>query len=161
MVVQGETLTTEVGGVGSYAIGNVHADTKHAIVIGDARKLARTLRSDLFYPLVEINEDVLCGLFHCTPDDLKAAIPTISWRIDRETNPTDRATIISMAINEWGMEVDEEQQRDEFAINAPRPGTKPLKGKPQVISDGAQAVGSLDASDGVDNPKEQESNSNG
>jgi phage gp29-like protein len=160
-VVQGETLTTEVGGVGSYAVGDVHADVKHAIVTGDARKLAKTMRSDLFYPLVEMNLEALCETLGASPEEIKASIPTMAWRIDRETTPEQRASIISMAINDWGMEVDEEQQRDEFALNKPRPGSKPLPGKAQVLKQGDVSVGTIDASDGAkgvapDDPLAQE-----
>jgi phage gp29-like protein len=146
-VVQGETLTTEVGGVGSYAVGAVHADVKHAIVTGDARKLAKTIRSDLFIPIIEANITTLCETFGATRDEIIASIPTMSWRIDRETSPLDRARIVSMAINEWGMKIDEEQQRDEFALNAPRPGSNALGGSPVVIKQGAIVVPTSDASD--------------
>lgn len=149
-VVQGETLTTEVGGQGSYAIGDVHADVKHAIIQGDAKKLAKTIRSDLFYPLVQMNLEVLCKTLGARPEEIMKSIPTISWRIDRETTPEVRARIVSMAINEWGLEIDEEQQRDEFALNPPRPGTKPLPGIAQIIKPGEKAVGSVDASDGAE-----------
>ncbi len=158
-VVQGETLTTEVGGVGSYAVGDVHADVKHAIVTGDARKLAKTMRSDLFYPMIELNIDALCATFGASPEEIRAAIPTMAWRIDRETTPQVRAQIVSMAINEWGLEVDEEQQRDEFALNKPRPGSKPLPGKAQVLKQGDVSVGTVDAADGAKGqpPKEDAS----
>ncbi len=149
-VVQGETLTTEVGGQGSYAIGDVHADVKHAIIMGDAKKLAKTIRSDLFYPLIEMNIEVLCKALGAPPEEIRKSIPTISWRIDRETTPEVRARIVSMAINEWGLAVDEEQQRDEFALNPPRPGSKPLPGTAQIIKPGEIAVGSVDASDGAE-----------
>jgi hypothetical protein len=78
-----------------------------------------------------MNLETLCNALGASPDEIRKSIPTISWRIDRETTPQVRAQIVSMAINEWGLEVDEEQQRDEFALNAPRPGSKPLKGKAQ------------------------------
>jgi phage gp29-like protein len=148
-VVQGETLTTEVGGQGSYAIGDVHADVKHAIIMGDAKKLAKTIRSDLFYPLIEMNIDVLCATLGAKPEEIRKSIPTISWRIDRETTPEVRARIVSMAINEWGLELDEEQQRDEFALNPPRPGSKPLPGTAQVVKPGELTVGAVDAADGA------------
>ena len=167
-VVQGETLTTEVGGQGSYAIGDVHADTKHAIITGDARKLARTFRSDLFAPMIDNNLDVLCETLGASPEDIRACIPTMSWRIDRETSPLDRASIVSMAINEWGLELDEEQQRDEFALNAPRPGSKPLKGKPdpnaqqagdpnaQQAGDPEQTGATDDSTDGSEDGEDSE-----
>lgn len=147
-VVQGETLTTEVGGQGSYAIGDVHADVKHAIIMGDAKKLAKTIRSDLFYPMIEMNIDILSKTLGASPDEIRKSIPTIAWRIDRETTPEVRARIISTAINEWGLAVDEEQQRDEFGINPPRPGSKPLPGTAQVVKPGEVTVGAVDAADG-------------
>jgi len=153
--VLGSTLTVEMGGVGSYNASETHADVRHAIVRADARKLATTIRNQLFVPIIEMNMDVLASLFGATPEEIRNCVPTMAWRIDRETTPSQRAQIISMAINDWGMEVDSEQQRDEFGIDAPRPGSNPLPGKPQAVSSGGVAVGSLEASrDGVQPPKE-------
>jgi hypothetical protein len=56
------------------------------------------------------------------------------FRIDRETTAAERSGIVSRAVNEWGLEVDEEQMRDEFNLDAVRPGSRPLPGKPQPVT---------------------------
>lgn len=123
--VQGQTLTTEIGGQGSYALGEVQADVKHAIVKSDARKLAQTLRSDLLRPMIVLNAATLCEAFHASLDELLACVPRLSWRIERETTPEVRQRIFT-GLQTMGLEIDEEQVREEFGADAPRPGSKPL-----------------------------------
>jgi len=82
-----------------------------------------------------------------SPEEIRASVPWILWRIDRETSPRDRADIIAKAINEWGLGIDEDQVRDEFGLNAPPPGKKPLGGKPISVGTGGLAP-SLEASEG-------------
>lgn len=137
--VQGQTLTTEIGGQGSYALGEVQADVKHAIVKSDARKLAQTLRSDLLRPLIILNSATLCAAFNTTLDELLACIPRISWRIERETTPQVRQQIFK-GLQDQGLEIDEEQIREEFGADAPRPGSKPLT--PRVATPAAQQTAS-------------------
>ena len=139
------TLTAELGGVGSYNASETHADMRHAIVQADARKLATTLRDDLVFPLIELNMTRLQEIMGATEQEILANVPTLSWRVDRETSPEVRARIISMALNEWGLEISAEQQRAEFGIDAPRPGTDALHGnskqKIQVEEAKAEAQG--------------------
>ena len=141
--VQGETLTTEMGGVGGYNTADIHADVKHAFIVSDARKLAATLRRQLITPLVELNMTGLCRMLGATPDEIRAVIPSIRWRIEREMKPTERRDIILSFVNA-GLSVDEEQIRDEFGIDAPRPGGAALKGEPVQIGSGG-VVGSNEA----------------
>jgi len=53
--VLGQTLTTEVGGSGSFAAGKVHQTVREDIARADARSLARTVNRDLIAPLVRFN----------------------------------------------------------------------------------------------------------
>jgi len=151
--VQHETLTTEMGGVGSYNASETHADVKNAGVRSDARKLAQTLRTDLLKPIVELNALALARAWGENPDDIIAEVPRMSWRIERETTPEVRARIYATAVNELGVELDPDQFHDEFGFDRPRGGNKPLAGKPIAIASGGAAVGSLDAGDGVSVPK--------
>jgi len=151
--VQGETLTTEVGGVGSYAIGDVHADVKNAIVRSDARKLASTLRTDLLVPILALNAPVLGNLWGVNPYDIMAAVSRISWRIERETTPEVRARIYSLGVNELGADLDPDQFYDEFGFDRVSARNEPLRGKPVTVSSGGAAVSTVDAGDGVTVPK--------
>lgn len=141
--VQGETLTTEMGGVGGYNTADIHADVKHAFVVSDARKLAATLKRQLIEPIVELNMEGLCRMFGASPDEIRAVMPSIRWRIEREMKPTERRDIMLSFANA-GLAIDEEQIRDEFGIDAPRPGGTSLKGEPVQVGTGG-VVGSTEA----------------
>lgn len=156
-VVQGETLTTELGGVGSYNASETHADVKHDTVVMLSRALAASVRRDLFTAIVELNLDMLTLEFGATPEEIKASIPFAAWRIEREVNPNDRARIFSILVNELGMSIPVDQPREEFGIDPPQPGADVLKGKPVPISSGGAVAGSVDAADGIDNPKPEAS----
>lgn len=127
--IQGQTLTTEIGGQGSYALGEVQADVKYGIVKSDARKLAQTERSDLLRPIVQLNSELLARAFGADPDDIMACVPRVSRRIERETTPEIRQRILA-GLQDMGLPLDEEQIREEFGADAPRPGSRPVSKEP-------------------------------
>ncbi len=53
--VLGQTLTADVGKVGSYAAANIHNEVRHDLLEADAKSLAKTIRKQLFAPLVGFN----------------------------------------------------------------------------------------------------------
>lgn len=54
--ILGATLTTQADGkTSTNALGNVHNEVRHDLLISDGRQLAMTLRSDLFWPLLVLN----------------------------------------------------------------------------------------------------------
>ncbi len=55
IAVLGQTLTTEEGDSGSYALGQVHNLVRQDIERSDARQLAATLRRDLVVPIITLN----------------------------------------------------------------------------------------------------------
>ncbi len=55
VAVLGQTLTTQEGSSGSYALGQVHDLVRRDIERADARQLAATLRRDLVVPVVALN----------------------------------------------------------------------------------------------------------
>lgn len=55
IAVLGQTLTTEAGNTGSYALGQVHNLVRSDIERSDARQLAATLHRDLVIPIVALN----------------------------------------------------------------------------------------------------------
>lgn len=153
-LVQGETLTTEVGNVGAYAATETHADVRYAFIRSDARKLSRTLRDQLLRPIVYLNAELLASVLGVSPVEVCRVVPLVQWRIDRETSPTERrSTLIALA--NAGVPISIDQVNDECGIDPPREGARLLRGDPVTLSDGAAAVGSQAASDGVDNPKEE------
>jgi phage gp29-like protein len=153
--ILGGTLTTRAGNSGSYALGDVHATMQHGRELADARKFASTAKRDLHEPFFWFNRFAIARAIGERPEDILDAVPEMRFRIAKETSPTERAEIVSSAINDWGLEVDEEALRDEFDLDGPRPGSRPAPGKPQQVSKGGGLVGSVEASrDGAEAPAE-------
>lgn len=145
-LVQGETLTTEIGNVGAKAASETHADVRHAFIRADARKLERTLRQDLLRPIVERNLEVLANILGASPRDILRVIPHIYWRIDRETSATERVGNL-IALANAGVPIGLDQVYDECGIDPPREGAALMRGNPIQISKGAAATGSQEASE--------------
>lgn len=144
--ILGSTLTVEIGNQGAYAAADTHRDAPYMRTRADARKLAGTLRRDLLRPILIINQSTLADALGETPEDIMERVPRCSWRIEREMTPVDRQKVYEGAVNELGLAVDEGQYRDEMGLDAPRPGTPALRGKPVPIGTGGLAP-SLDASE--------------
>jgi phage gp29-like protein len=57
--ILGGTLTSQADGASSTnALGNVHNEVRHDLMVSDARQLAGTLTRDLLYPLLALNRGV-------------------------------------------------------------------------------------------------------
>lgn len=147
-LIQGETLTTEIGGVGSYNASETHAETKESRVANCARRLAETerrwYREVLKLACYLINDDGsyagvnprgLCAILNRSPEQIiqKCGIPY--WRIQREMTPAARMDLFVKAVNELGLPVDESQPYKEFGLKRPRKPEAMLKGKAQVVGD--------------------------
>jgi phage gp29-like protein len=159
-LVQGETLTTEVGNVGAYAATETHADVRHAFVRSDARKLAGTLHDQLLSSIVELNVGVLATALGASPEDILRAVPLIKWSIDRETSPSQRIDNLIKLANA-GVPIGLDQVYDEAGVEPPREGAPLLRGDPVTVADGGVAVGSQAATGGVDNPKDEQDRGSG
>lgn len=144
--VLGSTLTVEIGNQGAYAAADTHRDAPYMRSRANARKLAGTLRRDLLRPIIWVNRDVLAAALNTPPEELLERVPKCSWRIEREMTPTDRMDVWTKAVNELGADCDEEQWRDEFGIDPPRPGGNRLRGKPVAVGTGGLAP-SIEASE--------------
>ena len=58
-VILGGTLTSQADGKSStHALGNVHNEVRHDLMVSDARQLEATLTRDLIYPIVALNKGV-------------------------------------------------------------------------------------------------------
>lgn len=137
-LVQGETLTTEIGNAGAFAATETHADVRHAFIVADARRLATCLREQLIRPIIKLNIDALADALGASPEEIMRAVPLMYWRIDRETSPAQRASIMLDFVTRGNLQIDEDQVRDEFALDAPRPGGKALESSEAKLQD-AQA----------------------
>jgi phage gp29-like protein len=90
--ILGQTLTTDTsGGTGTFAAGSVHNDVRHDLVEADATALAKTIRRDLFRPLVgwnlgwDVADKVLPYLVFDTamPEDLKSKAETYGVLVEK------------------------------------------------------------------------------
>lgn len=156
--VTGATLTTRIGTSGSYAAASVHGDTQYGRELADARKLCATLRRDLLRPAIALNLFSLAKALGHEPSEIMRRVSSLLFRMNRETTPSEEMDILAKAI-ENGIEVDEEQVRDRFNLDAPRPGSRPIPGKPESVSKGGALVGSVEASrEGAEAPPEETKN---
>lgn len=150
--VQGETLTTELSQTGSYNASETHEAVKADIITLDAKALANTVQAWLravFY----LNRYAICAAVNCTEVQLLGSIPRVYWLVHRAIDPKTRLEMILQAV-EAGMEIDEEQVYNENGFRRPQAGGRAIKGKHVIVPDGAQAIGEVAASHGVDNPKD-------
>ncbi len=61
--ILGGTLTSQTdSGSGAFALGNVHNEVRHDLLVGDARQMERTLTRDLVYPIAALNLPGIDGL---------------------------------------------------------------------------------------------------
>jgi len=84
IAVLGQTLTTEDGNSGSYALGQVHNLVRQDIEHSDARQLAATLRRDLVIPIIKLNHGERSAwpqvIIRCEdPTDVKMLAETLGF----------------------------------------------------------------------------------
>ena len=157
-LIQGETLTTELGGVGSYNASETHAAVKESIVAMDARALSNTVRKFLKEVLL-LNMDALCVALGATPAEILRHCGRPYWRIEREVKTTDRMDLYIKATNDLGLSIDEDQVYQEFGFDKARDPQKAIPGKAQIISGDAKSVSNAEATAGVTNPKKESDSS--
>lgn len=150
--VQGETLTTELGGVGSYNASETHEAVKADVVSDIERGLASTIRKWIRACFV-LNMPALCAAFKATPAQILGSVPRVFWLIHRAMNPEVRQRMRFAAVAA-GLPIDMEQEYRENGWAKPTQPSRAIRGENVVVSDGARSVGSLEAAHGVDNPKD-------
>ena len=160
--IQGETLTTEVGGVaGSYALGGVQADTKESVVAQNALDLANTLRQWLFTAVLILNQEALCKAYNdagirCEPWEILAHIPRPFWVIARSMTPQVQLEMAKGCVNDLGLKLDAAHFMDSIGMVSAADEESAIKGKPTELKQGARTVGAAEASAGASGapPKE-------
>lgn len=64
--ILGGTLTSGTGdGTNTNALGNVHNEVRHDLLVADARQIASTLTRDLIFPIVTLNTSGIDSLRRC------------------------------------------------------------------------------------------------
>ena len=149
--VLGATLTAKIGNVGSFAASSTHADTKYSREEADARRLWSTVRSDLLSPMVYFNARAIAQALNdagypCTPDMVLRRVPRGMHRIPREIDPTQKATIVDMALNKWGLKVGMEDLYAMFDLPEPKGPEDVAPGQATQVTSGGALVGAVQAS---------------
>lgn len=127
-VISGGTLTSGEGtSTGSYALGKVHENRSYDNVTFDAKLLAMSFETGVAAPFLHWN-----GFPAWTKP------PRLKVNITRDTDPAQRAQIVSLLANTVGLELDEEQIRQENQLKHPT-GT-PLKGTAVKQAETAEAA---------------------
>lgn len=150
--VQGETLTTELGGVGSYNASQTHEAVKGDITAIVERGLAGTIRKWL-RAVFALNMGAICSAFGATPAQVLGSIPKVYWLIHRAMDPETRQRMRFAAVAA-GIPIDVEQEYRENGWAKPTFPGQAIPGENVVIPDGADTVGGLRAAQGVQNPKD-------
>lgn len=122
------TLQMETDGVGSNALGQVHRGQQSDVQNIDASLYAEAIRTQPFRYLVDANAEAWASAFSqyvpggCTPQQVIDACPSCEWIISDET-PSQRLAVFSAAKQQLGLDIDEDQVREELGVRAPLPDT--------------------------------------
>lgn len=138
--VQGETLTAEIGDVGSFKAMEGHENQQEHVQWVDAYHSARTLRR-LAKFVIEVNAEQLSRIAGISPAAVKALVPKIAWFLDRKVDPVARLGMFKTALVDMKLPLDMEQIYDEMhftqptdrgggALMPPEPETQEGPGRP-------------------------------
>lgn len=114
IAVLGQTLTTDAGDVGSYALGQVHERVRGDLVESDAVAAARTIRRDICAPLVRLNMGE------------SAPVPECEFVIPENVDLTALATQIR-ELSQAGMEIPDGWVRQKWGMPEVEAGQKVLR----------------------------------
>lgn len=160
--VLGATLTAKIGNVGSFAASTSHMEVKYAREEADARRAWKsTVRPQLLAPMCVFNAEVLAAEVSraygiaVTPDMIVRRVPAGLHRVPRETDPVQRATVVDMAINKWGLKVKRSSLFDYFDLVEAASDDEAAPGAPQQVSSGGKVVGAIEAAnEGAEAPQQ-------
>jgi hypothetical protein len=159
-LVQGETLTTELGGVGGYNTSQTHADVKEAIVQQDALALASSVRAWI-KAVHELNMPAICKAFGARPEQIRRMTPIPYWRIARAVTPQVGLDMVAKAVNELRLPVSLGATMRQYGFPRARTVGDQIKGQTEVIPKGAKAADTITAGDGAADNPEPEKNTDG
>ncbi len=114
--VLGQTLTTEVGGAGSYAAGRVHEAVRRDLLKADADLLAEALNATLVRWITDFNYP-------------GAACPVLWFNTAPAEDPARRLEREKSLVKDLGLAVPARYFRDTYGLPAPVPGEELLKGE--------------------------------
>ena len=89
-LVMSQTLSSEAGGSGSYALASVQGDSKEEVQVIDASLASDTMTHQLVVFIIEENMPQLCWAFGASPDQIRAVCPRAYRSVDRRMDPAAR-----------------------------------------------------------------------
>jgi SPP1 gp7 family putative phage head morphogenesis protein len=112
--ILGQTLTSDVGQVGSYAAAKIHDNVRNDLRDADAWSLAKTIRRELLAPLT---------LFNFGPD---CPVPWFKFNLEE---PEDLASLSTTYtdLHSLGLPIPTAHIYERFGVPAPEPGDEVLK----------------------------------
>ena len=170
-LIIGSTLTTEISGTGSYNASETHADTKQQRALATERNLSSSTR-EAFREMIRLNSAIIepdgsmrisadgtpelnpngiaakCGL---TIEQACALAPRGRWRVRREVTPQVRIQMLDTAVNKLGMSIDVDDVHQELGLPKARDKQSQVPGMPTTLAQGAMAVSTQEAIQGVEN----------
>jgi len=147
IVIQGETLSVELGGTGSYKAMEGHENQQENVQWIDAKRSAATLRT-LARFIVEVNAPELARITGVPPEVVKQLVPRVAWFLDRTVDPVARLGMFKTFMVDMGGAVDVDQVRDEFHFLPPQEGGEVLQ-PPQKGAPAAPPADTAPAQDGA------------
>jgi phage gp29-like protein len=113
----GQTLTTDISGQsGSVAATQVHEGVRRDILADDIRKEARTIRRDFLGPVTRLRFG---------PD---APVPYFLRRPDRRADAKELAELLSVAVNQLGVDIPLAWAREALGIPQADEGAPVVRG---------------------------------
>lgn len=105
-IISSATLTSDTGGPGSFALGQVHADQKHKLSLADARRIGIAFQRDIGVEFLRRNNLVD-----------KAAPPWLHLHVQKLSLLTDSQVVKNLA--GIGLKLSVGQLREQFGYRAP------------------------------------------
>lgn len=118
-LIAGGTLSQDSGGNGSYAQASVHEARGYVLALADAARVEESFTRNVGLPFVQWNS--YGG----------AAPPRLKIQVVREVDPLVRAQILAILANDLGVEIPDDQVREEFHLRSVV-GGKSLKGTKRI-----------------------------
>jgi phage gp29-like protein len=136
-IITAGTLTSDVGGPGSFALGQVHADQKHKLSLADARRIGIAFQRDIGTEFLRRN-----NLLD------KAAPPWLHLHVQKLSLLTDSQVVKNLV--SVGLPMSIGQLREQFGYRAPKDDDDTLK-QPEP-TDGAANADPADPHEPADPP---------
>lgn len=114
------TLSSDSGAAGSYALGKVHQEGKYDIVRSYAQQLAAALQRDIVEPYVLINYGA------------DAPMPTLSIEVEEAEDEVAGSTVVKN-LTDAGVKLSAKEVREKFGFSEPQEGEETIGGQAEPV----------------------------